>query len=210
MPRRVRRGHLVSALIVAAFLIAHVGNHVVGLSGQDQHTAYMAGARGFYRTALIEPLLLMLLAWQVGSGLLMVARTWSTRRGGVAWLQALSGIYLALFLVFHVSAIVYGRTALGLDTDFRFAAAGFHVSPWQWFFAPYYFLAAASLFAHVGCAAYWNLNRVWASRRRWLVLAAFIAVGLTAGLLFDLALAGKLYPVDIPSAYRATFTGGLR
>jgi len=209
MRRGVRHGHLASALIIAAFLMAHMGNHVAGLAGQNQHMAYMAAARGLYRNALIEPLLLMLLAWQIGSGLLMVARTWGSRRGGVAWLQALSGIYLALFLLIHVGAVMYGRAVLGLDTDFRFAAAGFHVAPWQWVFAPYYFLAVASLFAHVGCAAYWNIGRTWTSIRR-PVLAAFIAIGLAAGLLFDLALAGKLYPVDIPPAYRATFSGAPR
>jgi hypothetical protein len=133
----------------------------------------------------------------------------SARRGSVAWLQALSGTYLALFLLIHVSAVMYGRAVLGLDTDFRFAAAGFHVPPWQWFFAPYYFLAVASLFTHVGCAIYWRIGRMETSLR-WPVLAAFVAIGLAAGLLFDLALAGKLYPVDIPPAYRATFSAGLR
>lgn len=205
----VRRGHLISALIIGAFLATHMGNHLAGLAGQNFHMAYMTAARGFYRNVLIEPLLLLLLAWQIGSGLLMVARTWTARRGGVAWLQALSGIYLALFLLIHVGAVMYGRGMLGLDTDFRFAAAGFHAPPWQWFFAPYYFLAVVCLFAHAGCAVYWNLGGAW-TRYRGRALATFIAIGLAAGLMIDLALAGKLYPVDIPPAYRATYSGDPR
>jgi hypothetical protein len=60
--RGVRQAHVVSALIIGAFLLAHMGNHLVGLGGQDLHIVYMAAARGLYRNVLIEPLLLMLLA----------------------------------------------------------------------------------------------------------------------------------------------------
>jgi hypothetical protein len=198
---------LVSASIVGLFLSVHMANHVVGLFGQSHHMAFMAWARAYYRHPLIEPCLLLLVAWQIGSGLWMVMRTWRQRRGGVAWLQALSGATLALFLVIHVGAVLFGRSRLGLDTDFRFAAAGFHVPPWHWFFAPYYALAVTSLFAHVGCAVYWNLGGAWVALRGW-VLATFVAFGLALGVAIDLSLAGKLYTVDIPPGYRAAYPVG--
>jgi hypothetical protein len=207
MPISLRRAHLISASIIGAFLVVHMINHLVGLAGQNYHVAYMALARQYYRYPGIEPCLLLLIVWQVGSGLWMVARTWRDKHGGVAWLQALSGATLGLFLPIHVGAVLYGRCVLGLDTDFRFAAAGFHVPPWSWFFAPYYALAITSMFAHVGCAFYWNLGDDWVAARG-PILATLVAVGMAFGVLIDLSLAGMLYPVDISPAYRASYTGG--
>jgi hypothetical protein len=196
--------HLCSALVIAAFLILHMGNHLIGLTGQQAHIAFMAAARRFYRNEYVEPLLLMLVAWQAISGVIMVVRGWKARDGKVAWLQALSGLYLAFFLLNHVGAVVAGRALFGLDTDFRFAAAGFFVPPWPLFFAPYYFLAVWCLFIHVGCALFWHLGQLRPALRR-RVLSGFVAGGAIIALLIVLSLAGVLYPVDIPDAYRATY-----
>jgi hypothetical protein len=85
----------------------------------------------------------------------MVVSGWRRRRGAVSWLQAGAGAYLGFFLLVHVGAVLYGRVSLSLDTNFYFAAAGFHVPPFPYFFAPYYFLGVAALFTHLG-AAYWR------------------------------------------------------
>jgi hypothetical protein len=193
--------------MIGLFLIVHIGNHLVGLSGQAAHQAYMTAARSIYRQPLVEAPLIVLLLWQIGSGLTMVARGWKSRKGAVAWLQALSGLYLAFFLLNHVGAVMGGRHVLGLDTDFRFAAAGFFVAPWQLFFAPYYFLALVALGAHVGCAFYWLLqSRSMAARQAALWTA--VAVGAGLGLAFVLMLSGALFSVDIPAEYRATYGAG--
>lgn len=198
--------HLCSALAIGLFLLVHLGNHLVGLQGQQAHVDYMAAARGFYRNGILEPILLALIAWQTLSGVTMVIRGWKGRQGKVAWLQALSGLYLAFFLLNHVGAVLVGRGWLGLDTDFRFAAAGFFVPPWQLFFAPYYFLAVFCLFAHIGCALYWLVgpHREALGKR---ILAGFVGVGGLISLAIVLSLAGFLFPVDIPAAYRATYGG---
>ena len=201
----LRHWHRVSAILIGLFLILHIGNHLAGLGGQERHIAYMAWARPYYRNALVEPLLLILLAWQIASGLFMAARNWKSRRGGVAWLQVVSGLYLSFFLLIHVVAVMVGRGFLRLDTDFRFAAAGFHVSHWEYFFAPYYFLGVASLFTHVGCALYWNLPPSLANRRR-LALGAPMILGCVLALAIVLSLAGAFHPVDIPPDYRATYS----
>ena len=73
---------------------------------------------------------------QSATGASLAVKGWRERRGLIAWAQAISGLYLAAFLLIHVSAVAVGRLALELDTDFRFAAAGFHVVGWPWFFAP--------------------------------------------------------------------------
>lgn len=201
---RLRGLHLCSALLLGLFLLLHLGNHLAGLAGQAAHIEVMAALRPFYRNVLVEPLLLALFLWQAGSGLAMVVRGWRTRRGVVSWLQAGSGLYLAIFLLNHVGAVLAGRHLFGLDTDFRFAAAGFFVPPWPVFFGPYYFLAVVCLFAHVGCAFYWQCAGIGRARQR-LLLGAFFVTGVVLATLLVLALAGQLFPVDIPPAYRATY-----
>lgn len=201
----LRAYHLTSALVLGLFVALHLANHIVGLAGQSQHVAFMHAIRPLYRNAVVEPLLLALFASQIVSGFAMVIRGWRSRHGGVAWLQAGSGLYLAAFITVHVLAVLSGRALLGLDTDFRFAAAGFHVPGWPWYFWPYYSLAIFALFAHVGCAIYWSI-RARSRRAALIVLRAFAATGALLGLLIVAALAGKLYPVDIPARYKATYT----
>jgi succinate dehydrogenase/fumarate reductase cytochrome b subunit len=203
----LRKLHAMSAILVAAFLCLHITNHLAGLAGVATHIAFMESARSVYRFYPVELTLLVVIGFQMASGLTLAVRGWKDRRGLVPWLQALSGLYLVLFLLIHVGAIMYGRGILGLDTNFRYAAAGFHVPPWQWFFAPYYFLAVVSLFTHIGCAVYWNIG-VSSPIARLNSLSAFAAFGVLAGLMIDLSLAGKLYPVDIPAAYRAVYRSG--
>ena len=200
----LRGFHRASALIIGVYLPLHIANHMYGLTGQQNHISFMAAIRPLYRNAFVEPVLLALVLWQAGSGLTMVWRALHYQRNHLAWLQHMSGLYMAMFLGVHVSAVLFGRHALGLDTDFRFAAAGFHVEPFNWFFAPYYFLAVFCLFAHVGCAAYWLLDSLSDTVRRTFVVG-FCIVGLVCASLIVFSLAGVLYSVDIPQTYRATY-----
>lgn len=171
------------------------------------HIAFMEVARSFYRPFLVEIALLGAIGFQIAGRFKLVIRGRAQRREFVPMLQAFSGLYLVLFLLIHVGAIMYGRGILGLDTNFHYAAAGFHVPPWQWFFAPYYFLAVASLFTHIGCALYWALESSGSNYRR-KILVSCLSFGVLAGLMIDLSLAGKLYPVNIPAAYRAVYQSG--
>jgi len=201
--------HAGSALLIAAFACLHLTNHLVGLAGPQRHMAFMEAARAVYRHPAVEFALLACAAFQVASGTAFVVRGWRQRRGMVAWLQAGSGTYLALFLALHLGAVLYGRAALQLDTNFYFAAAGFHVAPFQFFFAPYYFLAVVALFVHLGCAAHWHLRRRPAMAGA-LVVALPAALGAVASLLIVLSLAGVLFPVEVPAPYRATYAAPQR
>lgn len=165
----------------------------------------MEAARKLYRQPAVELLLLLCVAFQVASGLWFLIRGWKKRHGRVAWLQAISGALLAFFLLVHVGAVLYGRVSLNLDTNFYFAAAGFHVSPNQYFFGPYYFLAVLALFTHLGCAAYWRLQSS-SPRVRVISIALPMIVGSAVSLLLVLSLAGKLQPVEVPAKYKATYT----
>jgi succinate dehydrogenase/fumarate reductase cytochrome b subunit len=200
----LRALHRSSAYLVAAFACLHIANHLAGLWGVATHIAFMDSARLVYRSVLVEVVLLLCVAFQAGSGLTLVVRGWRQRRGFVPWLQALSGAYLSFFLLVHVSAIVSGRVLLNLDTNFYFAAAGFHVPPYPFFFVPYYFLAVVALFTHLGCAAYWQLQE--RSRlARVLVLAVPASVSAVLALLIVLLLAGQLQPFEVPAKYKATY-----
>lgn len=200
----LRALHRGSALGLAAFLVVHMLNHIVALAGQAEHITFMRALRPWYRNAVVEPILLALFAWQAASGATLVLKGWRTRRGSVAWAQALSGLYLAGFLTIHIVSVIIGRVSYGLDTDFRFAAAGFHVDGWPWFFAPYYFFAVLALFVHVGCALFWALLSRSPGQSR-VALWATAMLGAGVGLSIVAALAGTLYPVDIPQAFLATY-----
>jgi succinate dehydrogenase/fumarate reductase cytochrome b subunit len=197
--------HKCSALVIVAFAFLHITNHLVSLISIQSHIAFMDLARKIYRQPIVEGLLLLCVAFQATSGLWLVIRGWKQRRGFVAWLQAISGGYLACFLVVHVGAVLYGRTILQLDTNFYFAAVGLHVPPNQLFFVPYYFLAVVALFTHLACAAYWSLQGMSAKLRR-LAVGLSVQTGTLVSLLIVLSLAGQLRPVDVPSKYKATYT----
>src|SRR3954463_1326193 len=197
------RLHATSAVPIAAFAFLHITNHLVGVAGGvASHIAFMDMARSVYRQHLVEGALLACVALQIATGLSLLVRGWKQRNGLVPWLQALAGAYLAFFLLVHVGAVLFGRGALGLDTHFYFAAAGFHVPPFQFFFAPYYFVAVVALFTHLACAAYWHTEgRPRAIRA--LVVVGPIVLGAALSLLIVLFLEGALSPVVIPDRYKA-------
>jgi hypothetical protein len=200
----LRKLHGLSASFIAAYACVHIANHLVGLGGVESHIAFMRTARLVYRFPVVEVALLMAVAFQIYSGLTFVVRGWRQRQGFMPWLQAASGAYLVFFFLNHVGAVLFGRTVLHLDTNFYYAAAGFYVPPFQFFFAPYYFLAVLALFTHLGCALYWRLR---AKSRPAHVLAIVVpsGVGLVVSLLIVLSLAGVFYSVQVPAKYKATF-----
>ena len=200
----LRTLHRSSAMLIGLFAVAHITNHLVSLVGVPSHIAFMEVARHVYRQPFVEGLLLLCVTFQVGSGLWFVLRGWRQRSGTVAWLQALSGAYLAFFLAVHVGAVLYGRAVLNLDTNFYFAAAGMHVPPNGLFFAPYYFMAVLAMFTHLACAAYWNFGYP-TKKHPALFIGPPMLVGAGISLLIVLSLAGKLQAVDVPAQYKATY-----
>lgn len=198
--------HRISALVIVAYTFVHLVNHLVGLGGIDSHISFMTMARLVYRFPLVEVLLLSAIALQIYSGITFVARIWKHSQGLISWLQAGSGAYLAFFFLNHVGAVILGRTLFHLDTNFYFAAAGFHVPPFQFFFAPYYFLAVLALFIHLGCHLYWQFQTK-PQLVRLLAVSLPTSIGFVISLLILLSLAGVFYPVQIPPEYKAVYGG---
>jgi hypothetical protein len=190
-----RRLHRTAGAVPAVFVTVHVANHLAALAGVDAHVHFMERARLVYRQPVVEAVLLLCAALQAASGVSMLWTGRHRRRTLIAWLQAGSGAYIALFLAIHVGAVLAARIVGGLDTNFYFAAAGLHVWPFVLFFAPYYFLAVAALFAHVGCAL----------RRGRVVVAWMSGAGVVVAVLIVATLMGKVLPVAIPARYLATF-----
>lgn len=200
----LRRWHAFSALFLTVFAVLHLTNHLSGLAGVEAHIAVMHSLRTVYRLPAIEALLIAAVLFQVYSGITFVVRGWKQRQGFMPWLQAGSGAYLAFFLLNHVAAVLLGRAVFKLDTNFYFAAAGFHVSPFQLFFAPYYFLGVLALFTHLGCALYWHLQ-TQSRAAHVLAVALPVGVGAALSLLVVMMLAGALYPLQVPLEYTAPF-----
>ena len=200
----LRKFHGLSALFLAAYAVVHIANHLAGLAGIETHIAFMHAFRSVYRIPAVEAILLAAVALQIYSGLTFVMRGWKQRQGFIPWLQAGSGAYLAFFFLNHVGAVLFGRTTLNLDTNFYFAAAGFYVPPFQFFFAPYYFLAVLALFSHLGCALYWQLQAKSPLSRGVAIVVPMI-VGFAVSSVIVLMLAGVFYPVEIPPEYKATY-----
>ena len=194
LPRRLHRA---AGIVVGLYVLVHVLNHLAALGGIGAHIAFMQVLRKITRIPAVEALLLTAVAVQAGSGLRLLWRRRGQRRLPFARLQALSGAYLASFLAVHVVSVLFGRAVLHLDTNFYFAAAGLQVGPYPLFFVPYYGLAVAALFVHLACV----LRRV-AAGLAW----GSIALGAVAAVLIVAAFSGVFYPVDLPPAYRATFS----
>lgn len=138
-----------SGIIVTVFIILHLVNHTASIFGPGVHISIMTCLRQFYRNPFAETILLTAVSIQIISGL----RLFMTNREGVKTnfdrLQRGSGLYLAIFLVIHISAVSVGRILLHLDTNFYFGVAGLNSFPINLFFIPYYGLAVLSFFAHI-------------------------------------------------------------
>lgn len=193
----IRALHFASGLLIASFLLLHMANHVAMFWGQDAHREMMQALRPIYRFAPVELALLAALTFQIGSGAMMIWRTREERTGLTEWAQAVSGAILLLFVMNHVGAVLLGRYALGLDTDYRFAAAGFHAGM-AGFFIPYYWLGVTALFVHLGCALQWRVNGKRGMRLAWVcsVTGALFAAGLVTMMARDDA---------IPAHYLETY-----
>jgi succinate dehydrogenase/fumarate reductase cytochrome b subunit len=167
--------------------------------------------RQLTRVPAVEALLLAGVAMQAGSGLLLVLRrsrqrlTRQQRRPPFDRLQETSGLYLAFFLLVHVVSVLAGRAVLGLDTNFYFAAAGLQVRPYPLLFVPYYGLAVAALFTHLACLLRRRLPASTPLATRDRAAWTGVATGAVLAALIVASFSGVFYPIDLPTAYLATF-----
>tara|TARA_B100000809_G_C15039176_1_gene494905 strand:+ start:735 stop:1238 length:504 start_codon:yes stop_codon:yes gene_type:complete len=109
----------------------------------------MNDLRVVYRNIITETILLFAVAIQIISGIKLVLKKRKSKSDFFGKLQIWTGLYLAIFLLIHVSAVLFGRLILNLDTNFYFGVAGLNTFPLNLFFMPYYGLAIISFFGHI-------------------------------------------------------------
>ena len=109
--------HYFSGSLFFVFVIAHLANHLFSLSSFNHHIAIMETLRLIYRNVFVETILMIVLVVQIVSGLKLFKSKRSIKKDLFENLQVLSGLYLAAFLIIHLSAVWGGRLFLKLDTN---------------------------------------------------------------------------------------------
>ena len=196
--------HRILALILLVFLALHLTNHLVALWGVEAHRAFMDVARVVYRSALVEPVLILAVIAQCVTGGIQLRQKW--RRWPSVWhkLQYFSGAYLLFFLINHTIAILLTlRTWLKLDTDFYVAAGTLTINPLQWFFVPYYALGVIALFVHIGSHLYFRFNIEKINRQR--LGYAVISSGVIVSALIVATFSGVFFDIDLPQNVRDAY-----
>ena len=145
----IKKLHYISGLTITIFVGMHLFNHVWSILGAKAHIELMNIFRLFYRNIFIEIILLTAVLIQIISGIKLFIINRKIAISNFEKLHIWSGMYLALFFVIHLSAVLGGRFILKLDTNFYFGVAGLNTFPFNLFFVPYYGLAIISFFGHI-------------------------------------------------------------
>ena len=141
--------HYISGLAITIFVGLHLFNHTWSVLGADRHIEMMTTLRLCYRNIFVETILLLAVFVQIVSGLNLFKTNRKRSISNFEKLHVWSGLYLAIFFVIHLSAVLIGRFFLRLDTNFYFGVAGLNSFPFNLFFIPYYGLAILSFFGHI-------------------------------------------------------------
>jgi hypothetical protein len=151
---RVRFAHGVSAaLIVCIFLTMHLISHLSALWSLEAQHLLMDTFRHIYRAGLVEPTLIGLMFFQMGTGTVLVwqyiGREVDLRRT----LQIASGAYLLFYIPGHMNSVfIYARAIVGIPTDWNFATGaptGLLFDAWNIRLLPHYLLAVFFVATHL-------------------------------------------------------------
>ena len=145
----IKKLHFFSGLTITIFVGIHLFNHVWSIFGAEAHIELMNIFRLFYRNIFVEIILLSTVLVQIISGIKLFIVNKKIAVSHFEKLHIWSGMYLALFFIIHLSAVLGGRFILKLDTNFYFGVAGLNTFPFNLFFVPYYGLAIISFFGHI-------------------------------------------------------------
>lgn len=145
----MKRIHYISGLTITIFIGLHLFNHLWAVFGADQHIEMMNTLRLFYRNVFIETILLSVVFVQIISGIKLFLKAKKVAVSKFEKLHIWTGLYLAIFFIIHLGAVLGGRFFLQLDTNYYFGAAGLNSFPFNLFFIPYYSLAVFSFWGHI-------------------------------------------------------------
>jgi hypothetical protein len=153
-PARLRVAHGLSALcIVVIFLAMHLVNHATFILGPDTYRAVMKVVRHVYRQGVLQPLLVVLLLFQVGSGVYLATRANSGPVNRFRTFQIASGIFLAAYILGHMNSVfIFARLYLGIDSGWGFATGaptGLIKDAWNIRLVPHYALGVFFVLSHL-------------------------------------------------------------
>jgi len=101
-PAPMRVAHGITALgIIAIFLALHLLNHLTFILGPDTYRAVMKVTRNVYRQGFLQPLLIALFLFQVGSGVCLATHSDVLPMDRFHTFQIASGIFLAAYVLGH-------------------------------------------------------------------------------------------------------------
>jgi hypothetical protein len=153
-PRRLRLLHGVSAsAILLLFVGPHIANHLAGFWNGPVHIEIMNAVRRVYRDDIVQPMLLTLIGFQILTGTVLVGRRMRMPSDFLGTIQAMSGVYVGVYFLAHVTAVFAARHA-GTDTN------------WNWLTRPHdsmlvslsnlrliahYWVGPIAIVTHVAC-----------------------------------------------------------
>ena len=154
----LRVAHGASALcIIILYLSLHITNHLFFLTGPETDNAVQKLFRHVYRNEVIQPILVALFLFQVGSGAYLAGRRTAEPMDRFRAFQVASGVFLAVYILGHMNSVfIYGRAYLGIDTNWAFATgapAGLIKDAWNIRLVPHYGLGVFFVVAHVFAGA---------------------------------------------------------
>jgi hypothetical protein len=151
-----------AALIIVVFLALHLTNHLMGLWSADAHKEVMHVLRLWYRSPWVQPVLVLAVLFQVGSGLVLLRRRTISYADAFGTLQGMAGAYLAAFLASHLTAVfILARWKGGIDTNWDWAVgnpAGLFADAWNVRLIPHYLIAVADQITTIGISTFSNLH----------------------------------------------------
>jgi hypothetical protein len=153
-PRWLRTAHGFSAAaIIAIFLVWHLANHMTAAWSLEENKKIMDLLRVWYRSDIVQPILVALFAFQLLSGLRLLWAAIARRADIYSSIQTATAAYLVVYVTSHLIAVfILGRMFLGIDTTFEWASGaptGLLHDPWNVRLIPHYSLAPLFVISHL-------------------------------------------------------------
>lgn len=188
-PIPLRVAHGTSALlIVLTFLSWHLLNHASAAFSLQFNQATMTALRKWYRSDLMQPVLVVLVLFQIVTGVILLWRATAVRSDLRRTLQTSTGAFLSTFIVSHLNAVfILGRAVTKVDTTFLWASGapvGLMPDAWNVRLIPHYSLGVWFVITHTGLGLRsvmlaHRVSRQVADRVAWIVSALGAAFALT-------------------------------
>ncbi len=189
--------HRFNSLIVGAFIVGHLGVHLMAVVSPELHGEGLVAMGRIYSEPIYEGLLIVFILIQIFSGYMELKLF---GKSGWKLVRNLSGAYLLLFMLLHVVSVFYARYVDSIPTDFYWVAGAFANETLTWFAVGFYGLAVFSFFTHM--IAVWALH--WKTMPRGVLATSWI-VGISTTALILLAFSGSLYSIEIPDYVSADY-----